>query len=234
VRSTMKAHDTYHRTTPSPRFFVRTLPRNVADALLGRNAIWHGVAMGLTAALVLSGFDWWYFVNSRMIGFAFTFPAVVLGAFIPILAPLGMLLIGHVRKSDTAKNVAYMLGQAALIGCLISSAYKVFTGRIEPSLSNNVLHDISREFNFGFLEHGIFWGWPSSHTTIAFAMAIALITLFPKNTAVKVTALFYAFYVGLSVSVSIHWFSDFAAGVIIGSVIGMVVGKTFGKLSNTH
>jgi membrane-associated phospholipid phosphatase len=65
-------------------------------------------------------------------------------------------------------------------------------------------------------------------------MAIALITLFPKNTAIKVTALLYAFYVGLSVSVSIHWFSDFAGGIIIGSVIGMVVGKTFGKLSDAH
>jgi uncharacterized protein YcfJ len=28
---------------------------------------------------------------------------------------------------------------------------------------------------------------------------------------------------------TIHWFSDFAAGAIIGSVIGAVVGKGFGK-----
>jgi F0F1-type ATP synthase assembly protein I len=28
-------------------------------------------------------------------------------------------------------------------------------------------------------------------------------------------------------SETIHWFSEFVAGVIIGSVIGMVVGKSF-------
>ena len=39
--------------------------------------------------------------------------------------------------------------------------------------------------------------------------------------------LLYAFYVGLGVSVTIHWFSEFVAGAIIGSVIGAVVGRGF-------
>jgi len=42
-------------------------------------------------------------------------------------------------------------------------------------------------------------------------------------------AILYAFYVGIGVSLTIHWFSDFAAGAIIGSVIGAVVGKSFGS-----
>ena len=36
-------------------------------------------------------------------------------------------------------------------------------------------------------------------------------------------------YVGIGVSLTIHWFSDFVAGVIFGSVIGIVVGKSFFK-----
>jgi hypothetical protein len=40
-------------------------------------------------------------------------------------------------------------------------------------------------------------------------------------------AALYSFYVGLSVSVTIHWLSEFVAGGIIGSVIGTVVGKSF-------
>jgi membrane-associated phospholipid phosphatase len=40
-------------------------------------------------------------------------------------------------------------------------------------------------------------------------------------------AILYAFYVGMGVSMTIHWFSDFVAGAIIGSVIGAVVGKSF-------
>jgi hypothetical protein len=58
-------------------------------------------------------------------------------------------------------------------------------------------------------------------------MALCLIMLYPKNRLIAFCALFYAFYIGLGVSVTIHWFSEFAAGAIIGSVIGMTVGRSF-------
>jgi hypothetical protein len=51
--------------------------------------------------------------------------------------------------------------------------------------------------------------------------------LFPKSKPILIGALIYACYVGLSVSVSIHWLSEFVAGAIIGSVIGRVVGGSF-------
>jgi membrane-associated phospholipid phosphatase len=47
-------------------------------------------------------------------------------------------------------------------------------------------------------------------------------------------AILYAFYVGLGVSMTIHWFSDFVAGAIIGSVIGAVVGNGFSQTTNTE
>jgi membrane-associated phospholipid phosphatase len=87
--------------------------------------------------------------------------------------------------------------------------------------------DISHVFRFGFLRGGVFWGWPSSHTTIAFAMAVTIFTLLPKQRWAGYLALAYALYVGLGVSVTIHWFSDFVAGAIIGSVIGVIVGRSF-------
>jgi membrane-associated phospholipid phosphatase len=93
-------------------------------------------------------------------------------------------------------------------------------------LAQNTI-DISREFRFGFMRGGIFWGWPSSHTTISFAMSIALMMLYPKNVAIRYLAVIYVLYVGFGVSISIHWFSDFIAGSIIGTVIGFVVGKSF-------
>jgi hypothetical protein len=40
-------------------------------------------------------------------------------------------------------------------------------------------------------------------------------------------AITYALYIGIGVSRTIHWFSDFAAGAIIGSAKGAVVGKSF-------
>ena len=87
--------------------------------------------------------------------------------------------------------------------------------------------DSSHGFQFGFLRGGVFWGWPSSHTTIAFAMMLCLVALYPKNRWLMVGALLYAFYVGFAVSVTIHWLSEFVAGAIIGSVIGIVVGRSF-------
>jgi membrane-associated phospholipid phosphatase len=59
-------------------------------------------------------------------------------------------------------------------------------------------------------------------------MALAIWTLFPKNKIIRFIALAYAFYVGIGTAVSsIHWFSEFVAGAIIGSVIGIVVGKSY-------
>jgi len=87
--------------------------------------------------------------------------------------------------------------------------------------------DSSRGFQFGFLKGGVFWGWPSGHTTVTFAMTVCLIVLYPKNKMAVFLALLYALYIGLGISVTIHWFSEFVAGAIIGSVIGTVVGKSF-------
>jgi len=58
-------------------------------------------------------------------------------------------------------------------------------------------------------------------------MALCLTMLYPKNKILVFCALLYAFYIGLGVSVTIHWVSEFLAGAIIGSVIGMTVGRSF-------
>jgi membrane-associated phospholipid phosphatase len=180
--------------------------------------------------------DWAYYRSTRselLIGFVH--PAIQLGSLIPILATLTILTFGAINKNRRHITIGSALGQAAILGYLISVFYKAWTGRIPPpfrgfrmSAQNlNSLTDSSHGFQLGFLKGGVFWGWPSSHTTIAFAMSVCLITLFPKNKMLLIFALIYAFYVGLSVSVSIHWLSEFVAGAIIGSVIGSVVGRCF-------
>ncbi len=127
---------------------------------------------------------------------------------------------------------AYGLGQAALIGLLSSTIYKILSGRVPPPifLSGDLL-DTSREFRFGVLRGGAIWGWPSSHTTVAFSMAIAFSILYPQNRLLKYVAFLYALYIGFGVSVSIHWLSDFVAGAIIGTVIGVVVGRSFSEIA---
>ena len=218
-----------------PALFYR-LPRNVLAIFSGRNLLWHGLAIVLTVIIVMSGFDWIYYRSTR--GEIFVHlarPAVFIGTFMPLVAILVLLLTGEFWKSRRLITTAWAMGQAALLGYLISCGYKAFTGRLPPpfrgfrmsAMHEGSLSDTSHGFQFGFLKGGIFWGWPSSHTTVTFAMMTCLIVLWSKNKPLVVCALLYAFYIGLGVSMTIHWFSEFAAGAIIGSVIGAVVGRSF-------
>ena len=186
----------------------------------------------ITYTLVISGFEWWYFTASRNpLLHTLAIPAIILGGILPIILPLILFILGTLRKNKNIIVAGWALAQAALIGSLISSTYKAFTGRIPPMnfAEPGTLIDISRQFQFGFMRGGIFWGWPSSHTTIAFAMAVTLFVLYPTKKAIFYPALIYALYVGLSVSVSIHWLSEFIAGAILGTIIGIVVGTSFKK-----
>ena len=58
-------------------------------------------------------------------------------------------------------------------------------------------------------------------------MAFALISLFPKHRKTAVISVLYALYIGIGVSFSVHWLSEFIAGDIIGTVIGLVVGASY-------
>lgn len=205
--------------------------KNLAGCFRGANLLWHALAIALTFVLVLSGFDWFYYSHTRNDSVLWAaLPAVVLGGVVPLFGLLVLFAVGKIRKSRAMVKAALTLGQAALIGYLISTAYKAFTGRAHPEFFTAV-GDITRDFRFGFDDGGIFWGWPSSHTTVAFAMALALIALYPHSKPARLWALPYAFYIGIGVSVSIHWFSDFVAGAIIGSVVGITVGRSFREKS---
>ena len=206
------------------------MPTNIARCFKGYKLLWHILAIALTYISVASDFDWHYFLFTRTpLLRTFLFPAVMLGMILPVVVPLVLLAVSAVRKNLNIKNTAFALGQAAILGLVISSVYKAFTGRIPPPhfFSNHAPIDTSHGFQFGFLRGGMFWGWPSSHTTVAFAMAVALWELYPENRLIRYGAVLYAFYVGIGVSITIHWFSEFVAGAIIGSVIGLVVGKSF-------
>jgi membrane-associated phospholipid phosphatase len=209
--------------------FFSTLPRNILRAFSGRNLLLHVLAVSATFVLVISGFDWIYCNATRPFA-GYLFYAVILGWRVPILFPVVWYILGHIRKEPRAIYSAYATAQAALIGLLISSFYKAFTGRPSPRHSIDTGIDMSRVFHLGFLKGGVFYGWPSSHTTIAFAMALAVWTMYPGSKMMRGIALIYAFYIGIGVSMTIHWFSDFVAGAIMGTAIGITAGNSFKEL----
>lgn len=212
--------------------FFFTLFPNIWNSFKGRNILFHLIAIITTYLILVSGFDWCYFVKTQNeIIRNLSFSAVVLGGLVPIVIPLTMLALGKLRKDPILTLKAWMFGQAALLGSIISSFYKALTGRLPPEAGNTIT-DISHGFQIGILKNGIFWGWPSSHTTIAFSMAFAFIYMYGEKKLFKYLALIYAFYIGIGISTTIHWFSEFSAGAIIGSVIGVAVGKSYLVLRN--
>jgi hypothetical protein len=115
-----------------PELFHR-LPRNVIQIFTGRNLLYHLLAIILTCLIVESGLDWAYYRSTRselLIGFVR--PAIQLGSLIPILATLAILTFGAIIKNRRLITTGSALGQAALLGYLISIFYKAWTGRIPP------------------------------------------------------------------------------------------------------
>jgi membrane-associated phospholipid phosphatase len=213
--------------------FLVTVPRNLMGCFTGWKLAWHLVAILLTVILVLSGFDWRYYLATRSPELrSWMWPAVVIGMFLPVYLPLALVIAGYLTQNAGSSLTGWAVAQAEFLGAFIVVVYKAFTGRAHPL--QNVGPDISHVFHFGFLRGGIFWGWPSSHTTVAFAMAATVFVLCSKQSWVGIVAILYALYVGIGVSMTIHWFSDFAAGAIVGSVVGTVVGSNFRKTLNAQ
>ncbi len=174
--------------------FFTTLPKNILGCFQGRMILWHLLFIALTFILVCSGFDWFYFSSTRSpVLREWMFPSAPIGGLVPITLPLILIVSGFVISRERISLTGWAIGQAALIGSLLSSTYKAFTGRVHPE--HLIGENLSYNFQFGWLRGGVFWGWPSSHTTIAFAMAVTLFTLFPKKRWFGGLALVYAFYI---------------------------------------
>jgi membrane-associated phospholipid phosphatase len=82
------------------------------------------------------------------------------------------------------------------------------------------------------MKRGIFSGWPSSHTIVAFALATTLTELYPDNTWLKTGVFAYAGCTGLGMSLFGHWASESFAGALMGYAIGKSVGRSFNQLLN--
>jgi membrane-associated phospholipid phosphatase len=195
----------------------------------------------LTYFAVISGADWRYFLFMRGLPDAmsiFLHSALVLGFFLPLLVPAFLYIYYFFTRSHKIFIFAKLLTFSAILGWFASSLIKVFTGRIQPNMYN-LLIDNSHHFNFGLFKYGIFWGWPSSHTTVAFATSAALLVFLKHKhfhfshltrKIISFILIIYPCYIAIGVSVSAHWLSD----VLIGIVLGVMIGRGIGKYYLSH
>lgn len=209
---------------------IRDFILRIINCFTGYNILYHVAGAILTYICVTSGFDWFYYTITRSpeIQF-FMFPAVVLGSIGTFLILLTLLIIGKITNNKKLLKTSFAVIQAVLIAIIITTTYKAFTGRAHPP--HVFSGDISHVFNFGFIKDSIFYGWPSSHTATAFALAVTIYRIYPKS-KIKYLAMIFALYTGIGVSTNIHWFSDFIAGTLVGTAIGNTVAKDFLKKTN--
>lgn len=204
------------------------LLQQARSSVTGRSLWWHATAIALTFILVITGFDWWFYEQTRS---AFFHPLIWLagigGFFVPVLVPAIMYITGEWRQNSELRRKAVAIVQAVIIAWVLIAIYKAFTGRIQPEFMNTVGNtDISRGFQFGFWRNGIFWGWPSSHTAVAVAGSLTLLRL-SKSVMVRFLAVLYMVIIAAGAGIGFHWFSDVVAGIILGVLVGNIVAKSF-------
>ena len=152
-----------------------------------------------------------------------------LGYVFRTLLPAGLILgalLTRQRGYGTA-GVAALI--AAGLALAVSTALKAFAGRVSPphhtfgaDLANA---DNSAVFQFGFMNEAILGGWPSSHATVAIAVAVALAAALPGARGLHIINFIIAAVIGIGVTLGFHWLSEFFSGVLIGASIGLWVGS---------
>jgi membrane-associated phospholipid phosphatase len=203
--------------------------KNTAESFT-KNPSYHLTALGLTPALIYSGVD--AKVQTAFNGSKgyWSLPGVSAGYLAPFVIALPLYGIGEAKKDDVTIGAAYAVAQTTIITLSTVSLLKSFTGRPEPDNSSSTsMQRQSREFNFGFLNRGIYNGWPSGHMATITSIASTLIHYYPEKTWVKYAGYTSMSYMLVMVSAEhqgqFHWFSDGVAGGLMGYAIGKTVGQ---------
>jgi membrane-associated phospholipid phosphatase len=206
------------------------------------NSLFYNYGLNLSAAaagtyvFIESGLDWqynrlaWEHGDLAWAGV----PSLYIGYVVPLLLPGTLYLIGGKKDNIRLEAAGLALAQSLFISISFPAIMKGITGHISPGIIDVLDHkrsentaDYSGDFDWGFGNRGFIAGWPSSHTTTAFAFAAALSEIYHEKTLLKAASYSYAVFIALGVSLCVHWSSEVLAGVLIGYAIGKTVGRDF-------
>ena len=216
-----------------PRSFLWNMDKNYLDSFIGTSSLVHLGAIGATWLLIETGTDAeierWAERQSETGTIITSVPGLLGGMLAPAVVPLSMLFLSDDKKIQDAGAA---VGQAVLIAWSANTLLKAITERIPPDEDPPAdFQKRSEKFDFGFLNNGVFNGWPSGHAMTNMAMATALATYFHDSSTIQYLAYAWAGYVMISVTVGVqggvHWISDTIAGGLMGWVIGKTVAHAF-------
>ena len=212
---------------------------NFLDSFKGDNIYYHLAAIASTALIVNLNADYYvenYFNQNDEFG-KWSRPVIFSGMFLPFIAGGSLFAYSKIKNDDETLGASYAVFQASLIELLYNSALKAITGRPGPNWrNNNDMESLSKTFRFGFLRGGIFWGWPSGHTSTTMAVVSALTNYYPDKTWLKIVGYTLVGYTIFGVSSinrgGMHWFSDAVAAALMAYAVGSTVGKYYRNIYN--
>ncbi|GHT94546.1 hypothetical protein FACS1894141_1420 [Spirochaetia bacterium] len=166
-------------------------------------------------------------------------PALYAGYVVPAITPMVFYITGRYTDDEKLQTTGLALVQSLMLTLTMQSVLKMSTGRALPGLVTELdqtrsprTDDFSGEFNW--FNMNFIGGWPSGHTANAFSAAATIAEIYKDNLLVKIAVYSYAVFIGLGVSLSVHWASEVFAGALIGYAIGKTVGKSFSQMSGDN
>ena len=207
---------------------------NILDSFRGNNIYLHLTAVVATAIIVDQGADYdvEHYFNQHVEYGSWARPVVFTGEYLPFIAGGSLFAYAKMKNDRQTLGASFAVLQASLIEFLYNSTLKAITGRPHPDWRNvSDMDSLSRSFRFGFLRGGMFWGWPSGHTSATMAVVSALTSYYPDKAWLKAAGFGLVAYTMFGVSANnrggMHWFSDAVAGALMSYAVGSTVGKYY-------
>lgn len=207
---------------------------NTWRGLAGWNALLHLSGAASTYALIELDVDYGvhrYFHGQGDLWYAFL-PVGITGGLGPLATGAGLYLAGRMDSDPRTYGAGFAVLQSMIVSVSYISLLKAITGRPHPDHETyDDMRALSREFNFGFGEKGIFWGWPSGHTGATMATLSTLWAYYPEKAWLRWGGYAFMAYTIAGVSAigqgRMHWFSDAIAASLMCYPIGTAIGKDF-------
>lgn len=224
-----------HANSQSPDLLLfGNIGNNIVNSFKGDNLYLHLAGIASTALIVSTNTDYYvheYFYEHEQFGNA-AMPIIRAALYIPFVTGGSLYAYGKIKKDDRAVAASFAVLQSSLVAFLYNSLLKAITGRPNPDWQHNPdMKELSKTFRFGFLRGGIFWGWPSGHTSSIMAVVSALTNFYSEKTWLKAAGYSLVAYMMYGVSSlhrgGMHWFSDAVAAAFMSYAIGSTIGRYY-------